>query len=172
MAALHAFRIRGKELRYSMELLAAAFPLRFREKLYPIIETLQDKLGEINDLVPAQMRLQQRIQMADDVAQVDRLKTLLAEENARLERSRRAFFQWFTPQFRVGLCAQFKEIFGGLQEPTRAAAIEGLPRPPSKRLCKRAPQRLECWADFVSSGMQKAAMGPGNESGLRPNPPL
>jgi CHAD domain-containing protein len=134
MAALHAFRIRGKELRYSMELLAAAFPLRFREKLYPIIETLQDKLGEINDLVAAQMRLQQRIRMADDVAQADRLKRLLAQENARLERSRRAFFQWFTPQFRVDLCAQFKEIFGGLQEPTRAAAIESLPPPPSKRL--------------------------------------
>ena len=47
--ALHRFRIRGKELRYAMELLAAAFPVGFRDELYPVVEQLQELLGDIID---------------------------------------------------------------------------------------------------------------------------
>jgi CHAD domain-containing protein len=35
LVALHHFRIRGKQLRYAMELLAPAFRAEFRDKLYP-----------------------------------------------------------------------------------------------------------------------------------------
>src|SRR5262249_32604120 len=52
-AALHQFRIRGKELRYAMELLAGAFPESLRTELYPAVEAIQDRLGEVNDLATA-----------------------------------------------------------------------------------------------------------------------
>ncbi len=45
LEALHTFRIRGKELRYAMELLVTAFPASFHTRLYPLIERLQDRLG-------------------------------------------------------------------------------------------------------------------------------
>ena len=57
--ALHAFRIQGKQVRYAMEIFAGAFPPEFREQLYPIVETLQDRLGAINDHVTAQTHFSQ-----------------------------------------------------------------------------------------------------------------
>jgi CHAD domain-containing protein len=56
LASLHRFRIRGKELRYAMELLAPAFPAAFREQLYPVVEQLQERLGEIHDHAVARTR--------------------------------------------------------------------------------------------------------------------
>jgi|GEM_PF-596815 len=46
---LHELRIRTKALRYSLELLAAAFSPEFREQLYPRIVELQERLGALND---------------------------------------------------------------------------------------------------------------------------
>ena len=52
--ALHIFRIRGKDLRYAMEVLAGAFADEFKTQLYPAVESMQERLGEVNDLVTAQ----------------------------------------------------------------------------------------------------------------------
>ena len=49
---LHAFRIICKDLHYALELLAGAFPGTLRE-MYPLLSSLQEKLGRINDLVVA-----------------------------------------------------------------------------------------------------------------------
>ena len=97
-AAVHQLRIRGKELRYAMELLAGAFPAEFRDDLYPIVKTLQDKLGEIEDWATAQSRLQNRIEETSDSEEVQRLKLLLSDEEGRLARARAAFLQWCTPR--------------------------------------------------------------------------
>jgi CHAD domain-containing protein/uncharacterized protein Yka (UPF0111/DUF47 family) len=112
VAALHAFRIRGKELRYAMELLAGAFPADFREKLYPVVETLQDRLGALNDLATAQTHLRQRIEEADDPAEAEHLRRLLAEEQARCEQMHRGFVNWFPPQLRQ-LRAGFDSLLAG-----------------------------------------------------------
>ncbi len=50
---LHAFRIQSKQVRYTMEIFAGAFDDDFRQVLYPLVATLQDHLGEINDHVTA-----------------------------------------------------------------------------------------------------------------------
>lgn len=42
-AALHRFRIREKELRYSVELFAGAFSSSIQAKLYPTIEMIQER---------------------------------------------------------------------------------------------------------------------------------
>jgi CHAD domain-containing protein len=95
-AALHRFRIRGKQLRYAMELLAGAFPEQFHTTLYATIEALQDRLGEINDLVTAKARLQETIATADGAADVAAWRRLLAQERAQLDRARCAFAEWCT----------------------------------------------------------------------------
>ena len=113
MAALHAFRIRGKELRYSMELLAEAFGPDFRENLYPLVETLQDRLGALNDLATAQTRLRKWIDEADSPTEAEHLQKLLAEEQARFEHERREFVNWFTPPLQQQLRARFDALLAG-----------------------------------------------------------
>lgn len=60
--ALHRFRIRGKELRYALELLEGGGPPRVRSELYPAIEELQDRLGTLNDLVTSRNRLRRKLE--------------------------------------------------------------------------------------------------------------
>lgn len=88
----HQFRIRGKKLRYAMELLAGAFPPGFRGELYPVVEQVQDRLGAINDLVTAQERLGEEV---DGAGELDRL--------------RQEFREWFTPRRQADLRAGFEE---------------------------------------------------------------
>ena len=47
--ALHQMRISGKQVRYTMELLAGAFDESFRRELYVIFAEVQEMLGTIND---------------------------------------------------------------------------------------------------------------------------
>jgi CHAD domain-containing protein len=46
---LHGLRIIGKRLRYAMEVFAGCFPPAFQKKLYPMVEELQEFLGEAVD---------------------------------------------------------------------------------------------------------------------------
>lgn len=46
---LHRVRIVGKKLRYAMEIFVACFAAPFRDDLYPLIEEMQEILGEVND---------------------------------------------------------------------------------------------------------------------------
>jgi CHAD domain-containing protein len=112
VSALHRFRIRGKKLRYAMELLAGAFPPEFLEELYPVVETLQEKLGDLNDLATARTRLRRRIEEADGREEATRLRHLLAEERARLETARREFLTWCTPALRQELRTGFESQLG------------------------------------------------------------
>lgn len=113
MAELHAFRILGKELRYGMELVGGAFGPDFREKLYPLVETLQDRLGALNDLATAQTRLRKRIEEADGPAESEHLQKLLAEEQARLKGIHREFANWFTPSLQQELRGGFDSLLAG-----------------------------------------------------------
>ena len=53
VAALHQFRIRAKALRYAIELLAPAFGDELRGDVYPEVEKLQERLGNITDHIAA-----------------------------------------------------------------------------------------------------------------------
>ena len=46
---LHELRIKIKRLRYGMELFASCFGPSFRQEVYPRVEALQERLGDIND---------------------------------------------------------------------------------------------------------------------------
>lgn len=78
--ALHRFRIRGKELRYVMELLAGAFPNALRNELSPIVEVIQDRLGEVNDLATAQARLRRKVEADRGLSKKKAWKKLLTED--------------------------------------------------------------------------------------------
>jgi CHAD domain-containing protein len=56
-AGLHQVRIRGKQLRYAMEVFGACFPEAFRAEVYPQVEQLQEMLGRLNDSHVAVLRL-------------------------------------------------------------------------------------------------------------------
>lgn len=47
---LHELRIAAKHLRYAMEIVTSCFPPRFGGELHQMIESLQSRLGRINDL--------------------------------------------------------------------------------------------------------------------------
>lgn len=117
-AALHQFRIRGKELRYIMELLAGAFPEHFRTMIYPAIEAVQDRLGEINDLATAVTRLQKKIAAADGSADAAAARRLLAHERAELNDARRKFWAWFTPSMVRELRHEFAVVVREPQTPS------------------------------------------------------
>jgi CHAD domain-containing protein len=93
---LHQFRIAGKRLRYAAELLTSAFSDSLRDDIYPVIEDLQDRLGQINDHATAQDRLNRWTDQADAEDERDCLREMLAQEQRQLTESHAAFFQWWS----------------------------------------------------------------------------
>lgn len=114
-AALHNFRICGKQLRYAMELLAGAFPPAVRTDLYPLIEDLQDRLGQINDLATAKTWLEEKVAATNNRHQAATWRRLLGSEQRRLRRAREFFWQLFTPRRLRRLAKRFETILGELR---------------------------------------------------------
>jgi CHAD domain-containing protein len=107
-ALLHQVRIAGKRLRYAMEVFADCFAADFRDKLYPMVEEMQEILGRANDSHVAIGRL---------TALRDRLRRGWAEEwsrlrpgmegmlrfhQRRLPQERRRFLKWWDRWIKVG----------------------------------------------------------------------
>jgi CHAD domain-containing protein len=106
-AALHQFRIRGKELRYTTELLMSAFGPELRNCQYPIVEELQERLGRVQDHVTAIGHL---CEWADDKRYAEHeavLRELAEEERERLIDEIRDYQLWWSDEraeeLRIGL---------------------------------------------------------------------
>ncbi len=111
-AALHAFRIQGKQLRYAMEIFAGAFDRAFRTDLYPLVEQLQEKLGAINDHATAR-ELYSTWQSEPDLGpEQQELAELIAAETAAMDDARGQFFAWWTPERSSDLRRRFRELLG------------------------------------------------------------
>jgi CHAD domain-containing protein len=122
--ALHQFRIRAKRLRYAMELLAGAFPASFRDELYPVIGTLQEKLGAVNDQAVAQARLEKKTGRTGDAAELSELRRRAATAGEDLARAREDFGRCWTPEARDALRARFEEVLPS--EPrTKRSGVSG-----------------------------------------------
>jgi CHAD domain-containing protein len=111
-AALHRFRIRGKRLRYAMELFGAAFPPAMRNELYPQVVALQERLGRVNDLATAQARLGEWLKGAGDPVVISQLRRRLTATGEELIRARAEFRAWWTPELRDNLCRRFEDVLG------------------------------------------------------------
>src|SRR5262249_5138075 len=96
----HEVRIAGKRLRYAMEVLGDCFGPAFKEKLYPMVEEVQEVLGRANDSHVAAGRLEAlRAQLAAWPQTWGRVKTgveaLLRFHQRRLPQERRRFLEWW-----------------------------------------------------------------------------
>ncbi len=107
--ALHQFRIAGKQVRYAMEVFAAAFSPAFRKELYPLVAELQEKLGEINDHATAHERYLAWLNETLDEPQRLILSKLLIVEATALANSTHTFRQWYTPSRAADLKARFHQ---------------------------------------------------------------
>jgi CHAD domain-containing protein len=112
-AALHQLRIAGKQLRYAMEIFAAAFDEGFRRELYPQIEEAQELLGEVNDHFTARQRFEAWLAESTDAELAQALKKLAAAEARSLARSRDKFLNWWTPEQAEALRKQFAAHLNG-----------------------------------------------------------
>jgi len=95
---LHRFRIRGKELRYTLELVASCGPASLRTKAYPAMEQVQEKLGAIHDACVA---IKQMERLAEDEKRSSLRPFAIAtakRESTRLKRQIKAFGRWWTPK--------------------------------------------------------------------------
>ncbi len=97
LKALHAFRVRGKDLRYSMELFANLFPPDFRRSAYPLVTQLQAKLGELNDHATACRILEAWMAREPSRDLADYLSGLIDRERGQLDESVSRFRHWWTP---------------------------------------------------------------------------
>jgi CHAD domain-containing protein len=117
LKSLHRFRIRGKELRYAMELLAPAFPAAFREQLYPAIEELQERLGDIHDHAVARTRFDRWINQIKSKREIVHMRKLLGQELDKLDTLVAEFASWWTPEFEAKLRESFERLSSD-QQPT------------------------------------------------------
>jgi CHAD domain-containing protein len=118
--ALHRFRIRAKELRYAIELLAGAFPEQLQNELYVEICQIQDRLGQINDLSTSTARLREKVRDVRNAKKKKSLQRLMKAEQAQLERCRQEFWHWCSPQMLGQLHNRFNTF---LDAPTPAAPL-------------------------------------------------
>jgi CHAD domain-containing protein len=110
--ALHEFRIAGKRLRYAMEVFAGAFSPAFRKELYPLVEELQKKLGDINDHATHRDRYLAWHDDTSDESQRQILSTLISLESSALQTNIRAFRDWFTAERAAELKSRFWQEVG------------------------------------------------------------
>ena len=120
LESLHAFRITGKQLRYGIELYAAAFDKGLRKQIYPVVEELQEKLGAINDIASSREFLQQWATTPEDEQVAAALQMLVARGQTELVEARKAFEQWWRPGLKADLRRQFNEL---LQPPPPSGAL-------------------------------------------------
>jgi CHAD domain-containing protein len=98
---LHQVRIAGKRLRYAMEVFAPCFEPAFRQRLYPLVEQMQEILGGANDSYVGAQRIVQ-IRAYVRTAWSDGWKRLapgveaaLQSFRKRLPAERRRFLRWW-----------------------------------------------------------------------------
>jgi CHAD domain-containing protein len=99
-AHLHKVRIAGKRLRYALEVFADCFAPPLRERLYPLVEEMQDVLGRANDSHVAGRCLSAlRVRLKGSPEHWERLKPgiegLLRFHQRRLPQERRRFLKWW-----------------------------------------------------------------------------
>ncbi len=99
-AVLHGVRIAGKRLRYAMEVCSPCFGPAFRERLYPLVEEMQEVLGLANDSHVAVGRLTGLRALArTHPAAWERAKAgveaLIRFHRRRLPQERKRFLAWW-----------------------------------------------------------------------------
>ncbi|NBW96679.1 MAG: CHAD domain-containing protein [Planctomycetia bacterium] len=106
---IHALRIEGKRLRYAMEIFAAVFPTRVRNRCYDALEQLQKTLGEFTDHATAADRFRRLAHERASASNREILQRLRLEEEARADEARKAFVHWWDASRRRALRRRFQQ---------------------------------------------------------------
>jgi CHAD domain-containing protein len=115
VAALHQFRIHGKQLRYAMEVFAGALDGEFRGDLYRQVEQVQERLGQLNDHATGLARFRGWRQQWKDPALDGPLSQLIEREEAALAQAQRDFFRWWTGQRAAELRQRFRQLLAAAE---------------------------------------------------------
>ena len=107
ISALHKMRIRGKKLRYAMELLTGVFGPSMRSELYPTFAEVQDKLGRINDHDTARRLFEKWDQSSRRGNQLARLREM---ECLKLKEECNSFQRYWTRE----RAAELEKLFESL----------------------------------------------------------
>lgn len=105
---IHALRIEGKKLRYSLEIFAAVFPPRVRTRCYDALERLQETLGDFTDHAAAADRFRRLAGEKASAANREALQRLCAEEERLADAARKTFSKWWDADRRRGLRRRFE----------------------------------------------------------------
>ena len=114
--SLHRFRIRGKQLRYAIELLAPAFSVELRNDIYPVVEQLQDRLGKIHDCAVAADRFRSWIEESKSKREAAYLEKLLEAQHETLADLLDDFACWWTPELQAKLRESFQRLVSHVSE--------------------------------------------------------
>jgi CHAD domain-containing protein len=110
LTELHVLRIRGKRLRYVIEILSPAFPSTLRDELYPTVVEVQQRLGEINDRAAACDQLRDWLDQTGDQREAALLQGLIDKEMAILHEKHADFMLWWTDARRQDLVERFHRL--------------------------------------------------------------
>lgn len=124
-AALHNFRIQGKRLRYTIELLDPALPSCLRDVHYPTVERLQEHLGTINDTVNSTAALKVWARNTSDTELQATYRELITLERERGQSAVDAFFAWWTDTRAAQLRVALLELANGPSSPSNRSAQAG-----------------------------------------------
>lgn len=113
---LHQFRIECKRLRYTVELVGATFPSELREVGYPVLCTLQTKLGEINDLVTACAYVQKALDDPGEQFPLPPMRELLHLLNVTLSDAMVEFHSCWAEEWQPKLADCFEEMLADREE--------------------------------------------------------
>lgn len=121
-AGLHRLRIRGKHLRYAIEIFAGCFSPPLTDQLYPAVEALQELLGGLQDATVGIERLQRLREMMKQTVPGEwpRLRPgftgLLRSLRAKLKAGRNKLGKWRGEWEKL----LTEHPFGGLGHPSHA----------------------------------------------------
>jgi len=92
---IHGLRIKGKKLRYAMEIFATVVPVGARGRCQKSLERLQKTLGKYTDHASAAERLYRWSRSINAGPNQDMLVALCEDENKRASQARKAFSKWW-----------------------------------------------------------------------------
>lgn len=105
---IHALRIEGKKLRYTLEIFAALFPVRVRTRCQESLEQLQRTLGRCTDHAAAADRFERWARSPDAGPNRPLLAALRDDENTQAVLARKTFSKWWNPARRRWLRRHFR----------------------------------------------------------------
>jgi CHAD domain-containing protein len=105
---LHDLRIRGKQLRYALEIFAGVLEPEVRERCEASLERLQATLGDFTDHAAAADRFRRWSHDANMTADRATLRMFRRQEATLADAARRRFARWWNPSRRRELRQTFK----------------------------------------------------------------